>query len=152
MNTKIIELSQRFAKCKADYDVTETALKDISTKWTEAEAELISAMVDEGVNSIEIDGVGIFSIRTKNYLSVNAANKERFFEYLYESGNEHLLKMDVNPRTLTSFLTEHLDSLIKANLKDYDGDSIECRNKMLEFLNEKGANYFTKRDIAMKAK
>jgi deoxyribodipyrimidine photolyase len=152
MNTRIVELTKKFSEIKAEHEELENKLKEAATKWSEIETELLSAMIEEGVNSVDIDGLGRFSLRTRNYLSVNSANKERFFEYLKETGNDHLLKLDVNPRTLTAFLNDHLESLIQQKVSEFEGDTVAAREKMLAFLNEKGASYFTKRDIAMQSK
>jgi hypothetical protein len=150
MNTQIIDLGKKFKQLKQDYAEQEAKLKAVGAEWEDTEKQLIDAMIEEGVKSVALDGLGLFSLRTTNYLSVNAANKPDFYQYLKESGNGALLKEDVNPKTLTAFLGKHMEELqtqfVRSGL-----DEVDARNKALELLNKKGASYFTKRDIALKA-
>lgn len=149
MNQKILELTQKFKELKHKSESATEVLKEINLEWTDVENQLIEAMGEEGVKSIKIEGLGLFSLTAKSYLSVNAANKPKFYEYLQESGNEALLKLDVNPRTLTAFLKGHLDALINERLGTGQ-DEIDARNNALQFLNEKGASYFVDRLISFR--
>lgn len=152
MNTKILEHAKRFKELKAKSAEQDAALKETNKEWDECELQLLEAMIEEGVNSINIDGLGLYSMRTENYLSVNAANKPVAYGYLKESGNGSLLKEEVNPRTLTAFLKGHLADLIKARVENTGVDEVIARQACLEFLNSKGVNYFTKRGVALKEK
>lgn len=149
MNTQLVELGKKFFELKTKYEEQDKALKELGAQWEVVETELLETMSEEGVNSINIDGLGLFSMSTRNMLSVNAANKEQFWKYLQDSGNGHLLKLDVNPRTLTAFLGEHLTALIEAK-KSEGKMEFEAREEMLKFLNEKGASYFVKRGISFR--
>jgi len=151
MNSKLIELGKKFKKFKDDYKVAEDALKLLGGEWEECERELLDAMVEEGVNSIDIEGVGKLSMRTENYLSVNSANTNFFYSYLKESGNGALLKEYVNPRTLTSFLKEHLELKIAEIQSTKEIDEFDARNEALEFLKSKGAAYFSKKSVSLRA-
>lgn len=145
----ITELAKIYAEIRSRHEAASDVLKAIEKEWTEAETALLDAMVEEGTRSIKIDELGTFSMATTNYLSVTAANKETFYPYLKESGNGSLLKEEVNPRTLTAFLKGHLEELIRLQeQRGYDG--VDARNKALEFLNKKGASYFTKKEIRLK--
>lgn len=148
MNAKMIELAKRFKDLKAESAKQEEVLKKINKEWDAVDQELMSLMIDEGVNSASLTGIGRITMRTKNYLSVTKENKEKFFDYLRESGNDSILKLDVHAGTLGTFLDSHLAELKAKN--EADGmDMIEARDKALEFLKEKGANYFIKRDLAL---
>lgn len=150
MNNKIVELLREFKSVKDEYEQAEAVLKILTTKWDQAEAALLEAMVEEGVSSFNVEGIGTASMRTENYLSVNAANTEQFYQYLKLSGNGALLKESVNPRTLQAWLKQHLQDVI-AQFETDDGiDSVDARDKALEFLNKQGASYFTKRGIALR--
>lgn len=141
----LTDLARKYKELKDLNEAKKEELSKINADWTEVENQLLEAFVEEGVNSIKIEGMGNFVMRTKNYLSVNAANKPTFFDYLRESGNEGLLKLDVNPRTLTSFLGTHLEDLISKS----DADPVEARKAALEFLNQKGASYFSEKGISV---
>lgn len=146
---KVIDLGKKYEKLQTKSEAQAKVLKDIDADWAACEAELLEALVEEGVNSIKLIGIGTVSMRTKNFLSVNAANKPLIFEYLRESGNDALLKLDVNPKTLTSFLSLHLAELVAAKVKA-GADELDAQKEVLEFLNKKGASYFTERGISLK--
>ena len=149
MDQKIIAFAKEFKRLKDEHDELSGKLKEIDTLWSAAEAALLDAMLEEGVNSIDLGGVGKLSMRTVNYLSVNAANTEQFYQYLRLSGNGALLKESVNPRTLTAWLKSHLEELI-AGANNNGMDAVDARTASLEFLKTKGASYFTKRGIALR--
>jgi hypothetical protein len=145
------DIAKRYKLLQDAHEAKNEELKLISAEWTECEKELLEAMTEEGVNSIKVEGVGLMSMRTKNYLNVTAANKSQFYSYLQKSGNGGLLKLDVNPRTLTSFLGTHLEHLIKEKVTS-GADEITARNESLEFLKAQGAAYFSERGISLRAK
>ena len=149
MNTKIIELGKAFKAFKEQDQILKKQMKDLSAQWTACELELIEAMVDEGVKSVNVEGIGTLTMRTTNFMSVTGEQKPQFFEYLQESGNGGLLKLDVHAATLKSFLDDHLEKLIE-DKKAAGRDDMDARSEALEFLKSKGAGFFTKRDIALK--
>lgn len=149
MDQKVIEFAKEFKRLKDEHDELSAKLKEVSTAWDAVEAALLDAMVEEGVNSIDLDGIGKLSMRTENFLSVNSANTAQFYEYLKLSGNGALLKESVNPRTLTSWLKGHLAELIE-QAQNNGVDIVEARENALQFLNAKGASYFTKRGISLR--
>ena len=150
MNNHIVELARQFKEVRDEHAAQETFLKALTKKWDELEAALLEAMIDEGVNSVDVDGVGKLSMRTENYLSVNAANTDQFYSYLKLSGNGALLKEYVNPRTLSAWLKAHLAEVSQQFKLNGPVDDIEARDMALEFLNKQGASYFTKRGISVR--
>jgi hypothetical protein len=151
MENTVTELAKKFATLKAEHESQSEVLKKINAEWEDIEARLLDAMVEDGTKSLHIDGLGLFTMAVTNYLSVNAASKETFYPYLKESGNGGILKEDVNARTLTAFLKGHLEDKIR-EFESSGLDGVDARNKALEFLNSKGASYFTKREIRMTKK
>lgn len=149
MTPQITKLATKFKELRAQSEEQTKALKELNLEWEAVEKELLEAMAEEGVRSVDIEGLGKFYMTTKNYLSVNIANKPSFYDYLQESGNGNLLKLDVNPRTLTAFLKGHLEELISQKVQG-GLDQIEARNQALEFLNKKGASYFVDRGVSFK--
>lgn len=174
MNKEIVELGRKFKECKLKADQLKADLDAANAEWSEVENDLIEAMKDEGVGSIKIDGVGLLMMRRKSYLSVNAANKPTFFEYLQASGNGDLLKLDVHNATLTAFLKKHQEELSvqfqagglsaeqAALLASVEGceDAVKAVGKPLDemaadeiamkLLKSRGAAVFEKTDIALK--
>lgn len=147
--SKLSDIGKKYEELQTKSEAQAKVLKDINADWAACEAELLEALVDEGVNSIKLLGLGTISMKTRNFLSVNAGNKPMIFDYLRESGNEALLKLDVNPKTLTSFLSLHLAELVAAKVKE-GADELDAQKECLEFLNKKGASYFTERGISFK--
>jgi hypothetical protein len=143
----ISDLVKKYAELEDRAEEQKAKLKAINDAWAEVETKLLEAMAEEGIKSTKLEGLGRFSLVTKNYLSVTAANKPSFFDYLKASGNGALLKEDVNPKTLTAFLKGHLEEIIK-EFSDKGMDTVDARNKALEFLNQKGASYFSERVIS----
>lgn len=150
MNPTLIELGKRFKEIKDAHDRIKAALDDASAEWDRVEAELKSAMLEDCVNSVDIEGVGKLSLVRKSYLSVNAANKPEFYKYLQESGNGDLLKLDVNPRTLTAFLKTHKDDLTKQFMVIDNLDKIDAEEKAEMLLKEKGASHFAEVSISLR--
>lgn len=149
MNASINALAKKFFALKAKHEAAADALKAIGAEWEEAEQALLAAMVDEGTNSISIAGMGMFVMTTKNYLSVNAASKPQFFQYLKKAGHGALLKEDVNPRTLTAFLKGHLEEVTQKYVAA-GKDAVEARNEALKYLNSQGASYFSDRGVSFR--
>lgn len=144
---------QELAKQYAAHDAEEKRLAELKKanddEWSKVEAEMIEIMINDGVPSIRLDDLGLFSIVRRNYLSVNAANKPMFFEYLQGSGNGGLLKLDVHSRTLESFLKGHVKELTKTLVANGE-DEVEAREKTVEFLKQKGAAHFSDTKIQMR--
>lgn len=145
----LAELAKKFAECKK-IDADLEAQKDKNNEvWDQVEKEMIELMINEGASSIRIDDLGLFSLQSKTYLSCNAADKPKMFNYLQESGNGGLLKLDVHAKTLSSFLSAHVTD-IETKLVESGVDPIEAKTKAVDFLKEKGASIFKDQKIAMR--
>lgn len=172
MTKEIILLGEKFAACKKAHEAAKKALDDIGADWDAVEKELIEAMLEAGVKTIKIDGLGAFTLRRSSYPSVNAGNKPTFFEYLRGAGHEHLLKLDVPTNTLNAFLKRHVEELREqlpqrgltefeaeclARMPGYEDakkkvgipiDSMDAEQFANDILKSMGASPFTKQDIA----
>lgn len=149
MNKLILELSHKFRELKFKSEEQAKVLKEINAEWDECEQALLGAMVEEGVNSLDIVGVGKIVMRTENYLSVTQANTDNFYAYLKESGNGDLLRESVNPATLKSFLKQHLVDVQMQLIEKQGLDEITARDEAVKFLNSKGASSHTKRGVSI---
>lgn len=147
---KIVSLGKMYRSLQNLSEAIKELQKVVDSEWSTIEADLQEAMIEEGCKSINVNGLGMFTMRARNMLSVNAANKSTlFFPYLTESNNADILKLDVNPKTLGAFLDSHFAEL-QSKYEAEGMDNIQARDKALEFLKEKGVTYFVKRDIAFK--
>lgn len=147
----ITDLAKKYYELKQKSNEASEALKLINAEWDEAEKALLEAMVEEGVSSTKIEGLGNFILSTKTYLSLNAANKEQGYQYLKDSGNGSLLQEYVNPRTLGSFLDVHLAAKVSALLAT-GLDIVDARREAIEQLGKNGFSYFTDRKISLRSK
>ena len=146
---EIKELAEKFRSIKKRHAEVKAELARVDEEWTEIEQKIMDWMIEEGQKSVTYAGIGRLTMATKNYLSVTADHKPLFFEYLKESGNGDLLKLDVHPKTLGSFLDQHFQN-ITSQLESSGLDQVTAREQALEFLNSKGASFFSKKHITLK--
>lgn len=147
--SKIGELAKKYREIEAKHKELSTQVKELGEEWTAIETKLIEAFVEEGVNSAKLEGLGHFILSTKNFLSVTAANKEHYFNYLKKSGHDSILKLDVNPRTNGAFLDQHVEALI-AEKTGAGLNLVEARKAALEFLAAQGVSYFSEKRIQVR--
>jgi len=72
------------------------------------EQQIPEYMDDNEIEKVSVEGVGTVFLQTKVYANVKAENKEAFYEWLRETGNEALIKEYVFPATLNAFAKEQL--------------------------------------------
>ena len=150
MNTEIKEIAQRFKDCEDRWEVATAGLKAVNMEYEALQEELLEAMVAEGVNSVELDGVGICKLETRNYLSLTKANEAAFFQYLRDNGQGGLIQDTVNAATLKAFMDEDLDRRIRL-FTDAGLNLIEAREKALAEIKELGISAFSKKKVNFKA-
>ena len=59
-----------------------------------------TAMEDDGVDRINVTGIGRVSLTADMHVSVKADKKSEFFEWLRDNGRGDLLQENINPSTL----------------------------------------------------
>lgn len=149
MTNRIIELARAYNQASTELAEKSEAEKIASAAKDAAKAELIAAMADEGVSGISVEGIGRLSMVTKNAYSVNIAHKPGFFDYLRETGNDSILKLDVNPRTLSAFLSTH-EAELKAKYEADGLDPLTALENAKALLESKGASVFTMQNISVR--
>lgn len=146
MTNQIVELAREFHALKTKHEELTKQLKDLDEVWNSIEAELMEAMVEEGVSTIKVEGAGKFTLASEHYFSATAEKKPEFFKYLKENGHGALIKEDVNARTLGAFaknlLTETSLQLVRTGLP-----ATEAEKTAIEKLQGLGLSYFRKRTI-----
>lgn len=176
MTKELIELGKKFAACKEAFEAAKKLSDDANDAWGECETQLMEAMKEAGVGSISIDGVGRLTLSRTSYPSVNGANKPIFFDYLRNTGNEGLLKLDVATNTLTAFLKKHVQELqadlaingltdyqarCLATLPGYEDalkavhkpvDEMDAEQIANDILKSMGATPFTKQKVSLSKK
>lgn len=146
----IVELAANFTNLRNKKDELSATLKAFTANLDEAEKQLLEAMAESGVNSIKLEGLGLFSMRTKNYFNVNAEDKPKFFEYLKNTSNESILKLDINPQTLKAFLSDHFEELVKTQIDFTQEDLVTARQSVQTYLENYGVKCFTDRVVSFK--
>ena len=152
MQSQIVELATKYREIEDEHKGLTAKLKETSDRWQDVENRLLEAMVEEGVKSADIIGVGKLAMRVEAYLSVNAAHEEQFYQYLRNNGQGGLIKDHVNPKTRSAFLKEHLAEVVAAFLANGAAENeVVARDKALLFLEEKaGAANFVKRTLSLR--
>lgn len=145
----IINLAKKYVAAKESVSMVNEALDLAKKHKKEMEEELLTAMIDSGIPSIRIDDIGLLSLKTENYLSVNKASEFEFYEYLKQTGNGGLLKEYCDARTLKVFLNPHLEEL-KSEYINSGLDELQARDQALDFLKSKGVSYFTDKSISLR--
>ncbi len=173
-NNKIVELGIKYSKARETDDEAKAKQKDTAAAKDEAKEELIAALIEAQTKSITIEGIGRLTLTTEKYPSVNAANRPLFLTYLEESGHEGLIKRDVNPATLNSFLKKHIVELelqleedgvtelqqrllAQVDPDKYAGiavgfkpDAMDAEEMAIDVIKARGAAIFTERNITLK--
>ncbi len=149
-NSKILALAKQFHSYKNQVKEMAEALKTLNAEWTAIESELLEAMVEEGVGSVKIDGLGNFILSTKTYLSLPAANRPQGYEYLKANGLGDIIKEYADPRTLGATLDLHFGNLVSQLQTNSELDIVDARKQAVELLNSKGFNYFSERTISLR--
>jgi len=146
MNQKITELAGRYKELREAADVAARAAKEAATECEMCEAELLDAFIEEGVNSVDIDGIGKLSMTTRDFMSVPASNQPAFFAWMKETGHGGLLKEYVNPQTLSAWMKERREEITRA-LEMQGENRFEAAKQAVALLENKGATVFQKRGI-----
>ena len=143
------ELGKQFLACKEKDAELKKLQKENDAEWNAIEEQMIELMVQEGIKSQKVDGIGNIILSTSEFFSVTADKKPGFFEYLKESGNDGILKLDVNAQTLKSFLDQHFDELVQALVSE-GSDEMDAKTNVRNMLIDKGCGVFTKRGVSIR--
>lgn len=73
-----------------------------------SEKDIPEYMDENEIEKLSVEGVGTVFIQQKVYANVKVADRDRFFAWLREGGNEDLIKEAVNAKQLNSFAKEQL--------------------------------------------
>lgn len=89
----------------------EVQLEDAKTKLNKAETDLINYLEAQGAEATERYDCGWCSLpKPTLYASCSEENKDTLFQYLKDTNRADLIKETVNPRTLSTFAKELIDS------------------------------------------
>ena len=94
----------RYKALRDEKELHKAELDRIEPELKAAEAALINAMLDEGITSTRIDGVGMLT--ASNKLVAKISDKDKFFDWLKETEREGYIKHEVNYMTLQALANE----------------------------------------------
>ena len=152
MNNQIVALAEKFRALEAQATEASNRLKELNSEWIAVEAELLEAMVEEGVKSVSIEGLGMFSMKVTPILNTTIATKVMALSYLKKTGNDSIIREDVPAQTLTAFWRTHLQELIDLRTKN-GMHEVDARREAIEYLKQNaGVSSYEKRGISVRSK
>lgn len=95
-----IEKLREFARLRGVKSDLEAQVKAVNADLDALTMELTREMMDDGMTSVKVDGVGAFSVVEELYPSIK--NNDEFFKYLRETGQESVIKESVHFQTMRS--------------------------------------------------
>jgi hypothetical protein len=82
-------------------DDLEESLKAVNKEYDFLRISKIpEKMEDEGIDNISVNGIGRVSLTADMHVSIKAAKKTEFYEWLRDNGRGDLLQENINPSTL----------------------------------------------------
>ena len=97
----LVELVHAMATLQNRKEATEDQLKLINKEYDFLRITKIPAtMDDDGVDRINVTGVGRVSLTADMHVSIKAEQKAAFHEWLRDNGRADLLQENINPSTL----------------------------------------------------
>jgi len=106
-DTEITALCRKYVQIKEFREGLEAATEKLTTLYRKMQSEdLPNAFERLEQESVTIDGQ-VFSPSAKIHFSIPEAKEDVAYRWLTDNGYSALIKAKVNPKTLTSALTDH---------------------------------------------
>lgn len=100
-NLSLVELVHAMSELQGRKEELDEQLKAINKEYDFLRITKIPAkMEDDGVDRINVTGVGRVSLTADMHVSIKAEKKPEFFEWLRDNGRGDLLQENINPSTL----------------------------------------------------
>ena len=97
----LVELVHSMSTLQNRKEAVEEQLKIINKEYDFLRITKIPAKMEEdGVDRINVTGVGRVSLSADMHVSIKAEKKEQFHEWLRDNGRGDLLQENINPSTL----------------------------------------------------
>ena len=101
MNSKVVALATELYELKKAKDIIAEQERIFNIRIEAiTKQELPTAMDDDGITNIKIDGVGRVNLRGEVYTQILAENREAAYEWLRATGRGSLIVETVNASTL----------------------------------------------------
>lgn len=100
-NMSLVDLISSMSTLQNRKEALEDQLKIINKEFDFLRITKIpSQMEDEGIDRINVTGIGRVSLTADLHVSIKAEMKEKFFEWLQDNGRGDLITENINPSTL----------------------------------------------------
>lgn len=97
-------LALEYKDLRGQKDYFESEVKRLTEEIKKLETRLVDKMIDQGMTSMRLEGVGLLTVSNK--LVAKITDKDKFFKWLEDTGRASLIKRDVNYMTLQAFANE----------------------------------------------
>jgi hypothetical protein len=101
---------QRYIDARADVDRLSAELAKAKEKVEKIESDVLDLYVENGWQNVTCNGRTVYLVK-KTYARVVPGEREPLLAALRAEGYEDLIKIDVNPSTLSSLVREEGDAL-----------------------------------------
>ena len=113
--TSLSDMAKELRDLKDQKSDLEDSLKAVNKSIRDlAEKRIPEEMENKDIDKYTVDGIGTVYTQVEVYSNVLKEDRERWHEWLRESGNEDMITNQVNPQTQKAFIKERL-----ANGLDY---------------------------------
>ena len=100
-NLSLVDLVHAMSTLQNRKEAAEEQLKLINKEYDFLRITKVpTTMEDDGVDRINVTGIGRVSLTADMHVSVKADKKSEFFEWLRDNGRGDLLQENINPSTL----------------------------------------------------
>ena len=97
----LVELVHEMSTLQNRKEAVEDQLKIINKEYDFLRITKVPAKMEEdGVDRINVTGIGRVSLTADMHVSIKADHKEQFFQWLSDNGRGNLITENVNPSTL----------------------------------------------------
>lgn len=107
------DLATRVSSLRERKAEVNNSLKDVQRELETAEEELLEEMMHEGMQRVDLQGVGSFHIATRKFYKIS--DREALIDFIHEQGDTDLLT--VNHHTLNAYAKEMYER------KEQEGDA-----------------------------
>ena len=104
LDDKVLDMACRLADAKALKTRHSAALKQVTAKIAILEKDLAEKMVTRELSNFRLAGIGQFVLNMKR--CPRMINKERFFAWLRNQGDDDIIETTINAQTLRSYITK----------------------------------------------
>ena len=108
----ITKIAQKLYSLRQKKEDIQDTLKLVQKELDQIESELISDLQQAGINRVDVEGCGSFSLATRRFYKIT--DREAIYQFLLERDNTDLLT--VNHQTLNAYVKE---------LKNQEGDDFK---------------------------